>query len=270
MFTWLSIMTCRAFFLGASLSLAIHCAVAGPTSVGKSGHGKSYGKDEDEPAIEIHVEIPEVSRNRVGVLANGGLGISAEILSNAFTKKSPTTPITQSEDADFALGGEIFYERILSADPSAQDLWGIRVGVGYSQVEMEDRHSGFDEFGQFFTLEHDFDADLIHANVGPFFERRFTDRFYGQASVGLTAAYIDADLETTHSAGFSAYEGDDEFLFGAYAQVALGYQVSSNWSLMAGIRYQYLDTFEIDNGISEVDLDFDSSYVVFAGVRWNF
>ena len=137
-------------------------------------------------------------------------------------------------------------------------------------MEIEDRFSGFDEFDQFFTLEHDFDADLIYANVGPFYERRFTDRFYGQASVGLTAAYIDADLETTHSDGFRAYESDDEFLFGAYAQVALGYQVSTNWSLMGGVRYQDLDSFDIDNAISEVELDFDSSYVVFVGLRWDF
>ena len=260
----------RAIFLGASLSLAIHLASAGPASSSKSGYGKGYGKVEEKPILEVPVETPEVSRNRVGVLATGGLGISADIISNAFTKKSPTAPISQSEDADFSLGGELFYERILSADPAAQDLWGIRVGVGYSQVEVEDRHRGFDEFDQFFTLEHDFDADVIHANVGPFFERRFTDRFYGQVSAGLTAAYIDADLETTHSDGFSANESDDEFLFGAFAQVALGYQVASNWSLMGGIRYQYLDRFEIDNGLSEVELDFDSSYVVFAGIRWEF
>ncbi len=260
-------MKCRAFFFGASLCLAIHYAAAGPTSFGKNGFGKNYGKD--EPVPEIREEVPEFSRNRVGVLATGGLGVSAKMISDAFTKDVPTTRLSQSEDADFAPGGEIFYERVLS-DPSAEDLWGIRVGFGYSRVEMENRFSGFDEFDQFFTLQHDLDADLIHANVGPFYERRFTDRLYGQASVGLTAAYIDADLETTHSDGLRANGSDDEFLFGAYASVALGYQVSSNWSLMGGVRYQYLDNFKIDNGVSDVELDFDSSYVVFAGLRWDF
>ena len=64
-------MKYRAFFLGTSLSLAIHCAVAGPTSFGKSGYGKGYGKEE-EPILEVPSDIPEVSRNRVGILATGG------------------------------------------------------------------------------------------------------------------------------------------------------------------------------------------------------
>ena len=220
-------MKCRAFFFGASLCLAIHYAAAGPTSF-----GKNYGKDEAVP--EIREEVPEFFCNRVGAIATGGLGVSVKMISDAFTKDAPTTRLSQSGNADFAPGGEIFYERVLS-DPSAQDLWEIRVGFGSSRVEMEDRFSGFDEFDQFFILQYDLEADLIHANVGPFYERRFTDRFYGQASVGLTAASIDTDLETTHSDGLRANGSDDEFLFGAYTSVALGYQVSSNWSLMGGV-----------------------------------
>ncbi|MFT5189241.1 MAG: opacity protein-like surface antigen [Verrucomicrobiales bacterium] len=260
-------MKCRHFFIGASLSLAVQAAHAGPP-FGKNGFGKNYGK---EPVLELSVEevIPSLpSRNRIGVLAIGGLGISAEFISNAFTKEAPKVPISQSEDADFSPGGEIFYDRILSAPSEAANLWGVRVGLGYSQIEVEERFRGIDGGDNPFTILHEFEADLIHLNVGPFYEHRFSDRFYAQVSAGITAAYIDADLET--SGVLNAKASEDEFLFGAYASLALGVQIAPNWSLIGGIRYHYIDAFEIDNGATKTELDFDSSHFVFAGLRFDF
>ncbi len=142
------------------------------------------------------------------------------------------------------------------------------MGVGYSQIEMDDN---FRDAGTGFELGHDLDADLFHLNVGPFFEHRFTPRFYGQVSAGPTAAYIDAELSTRDTTGLlDADAAEDEFLFGAYTSLAIGYEFTPCWSLMGGVRYQYLDSFEIDNGSTEAELDFDSSFFAFLGLRCSF
>ena len=263
-------MKFRHSLIGVSLFLVPHFASAGTTSF-----GKNYGKDVPPPVVpDLSIEVPSQPRNRIGVLATGGLGISAEFLSDAFVKKDPKIPfdrIEREEDADFSPGFEVFYERLFSDPAETTHLWGLRVGLGYSHIEAEDRYNEIDAFGDVFTLEHELEADLIHLNVGPFYEHRFSDRFYAQVSAGLTAAYMNADLKTRDSTGLlDADSSEDDFLFGAYASLAIGYDIAPNWSLMGGIRYQYLDTFEIDNGITEAELDFDSAYFVFAGLRWAF
>ena len=258
---------CRAFAWAALLVLAF--------TIVDSMAGPSQGKNPKSKVVResgIVVPVPDTSRNRFGVLATGGFGIEAKFVSDAFTKKDPKSPMTElsyEEGADLSAGFEVFYERLFS-DPTDVDLYGVRIGVGYTQIEVEDRRSALDDFGDPVQLMQDLDADLVYLNVGPFYERRLTDRFYAQVSAGLTAAYIDANLNTSDNGAIDADAGEDETLFGAYASLAIGFDVASNWSILGGVRYQYLDRFSIDNGVTDAELDFDSVYMAFLGLRFEF
>ncbi len=252
--------------LGISVLLIItQLASAGP-------FGKNYsGKATLIPKAGSFVE--ERPRHRLGVNATGGFNIEAEFLSHAFTKKKPAVDIYRDpseEEDDFSAGFEIYYEHLLS-DPGADHLWGLRAGIGYNRIEIEERFAGLSGLGNLVTFEDELDADLIYLNVGPFYEHRFTEKFYAQLSAGITAAYIDADLVTTVEPGpLKSSGGDDDFLIGAYASLGIGYDFAPNWGLMGGIRYQYLDRFEVSNDFSEAKLNFDSSYFLFLGLRWSF
>lgn len=254
------------FCLTALLLLTVHPLSAGEPhrAVGKNP------KNPPLPPLPPPVLAPEL--NRFGILGTGGFGVEAEFVSDAFIKKDPKKKLPSdayrsTEEDDFSGGVELFYERILT-DPLAGSFWGLRVGVGYTQIEIEET---MQEPTNAFSLAHELDADLFHLNVGPFYEHRFTDQFYAQFSAGLTAAYIDADLSTRDSTGvLDADASEDDFLFGAYASLALGYYFTPRWSLMGGVRYQYLDSFEINNGSTEAELDFDSSVFAFIGLRYDF
>lgn len=51
---------------------------------------------------------------------------------------------------------------------------------------------------------------------------------------------------------------------------ALGYDVAPNCSIMTGVRYQYLDRFEIANQSVGASLNSDEAYQIFLGLRWAF
>lgn len=245
-----------------------------PSSGGPSPHSsKNPTAPKNPPLLQPPppiLQLPPPPQNRFGVVGTGGFGIEAEFLTEAYIKKKPHAPIHSlggSERDDFSPGVEVFYERVFS-DPRDRNLRGLRLGLGYTNIDIEDDVS---ISAINFNLKHALDADLVYFNAGPFYERRFTDRFYGQLGAGLTAAYINADLSTRDSTGLLHADADeDEFLFGAYASAGLGYDITRNWSLMGGIRYQYLESFDIDNGVTEAELEFDSAFLAFVGLRFVF
>lgn len=259
-----------SFALTLFTLLACFTAFAGEPTTRPDKNPKNP-KNPPPPVIPPIIEV-DPPKHRLGVLATGGFGIEAEFVSDAFVKKDPTKKIPldsyESDDEDdFSGGFEVFYEHVFS-DPDDIDVWGLRLGLGYSRIEIDDK---FHDMANAFTLSHDLDADLIHFSVGPFYEHRFSNEVFAQISAGLTAAYINADLSTEDSTGLlDADTSEDDFLFGAYASVALGYEFTPRWSILGGVRYQYLDSFEIDNGSTEADLDFDSSVLAFIGLRFAF
>ncbi len=205
--------------------------------------------------------------NRIGVMATGGFNVETEFVSDAFVKKDPSKPKgfsdsdSDSDEDDFSGGFEVFYERLFT-QPDVSGLWGLRVGVGYNEFELE---------GLSGVLDQKLDADLFYLSVGPFYEYRFTNQFYGQLGAGLTAAYISSDLSSEDLGGvFDDDASEDDFLFGAYASVALGYDFTPHWGIIGGVRYQYLDSHEIKTESGEAELDFDGSFYAFLGLRFTF
>lgn len=232
-------------------------------------YGGPYGKSPKQSVIPL-LPQPEVLDHRVGLQAAGGLGIKAQFLANAYMKQRysndrysvPTDQLRDTDHDEFAPGVEGFYERVLGR--SANSLWGARVGLGYMNIEAES-----DIQLRRRTLTSDLDVDMLYATLGPFYEHRFTDRFYAQISAGVAVAYMDASLHS-EAGRFSDSATESDFVMGAYVSAAIGYDVVPNCSIMTGIRYQYMDRFEISNRMDSASLNSDEAYQVFVGLRWAF
>lgn len=255
-------MNHRRLIFGALLLMAL-------TQFSPGGPSPKNPKNPPPAPIPPPPLIINLPKNRVGVMATGGFGVETEFVSDAFVKKDPSKPVPlgssstvkDNDEDDFSGGVEFFYERLFT-EPDARHLWGLRVGLGYSEFDLE----GGTEFYQ-----QQLEADLFYLNVGPFYEHRFTRNFYGQLSAGLTAAYISSDLSGDGVDDiFDDDVSEDDFLFGAYASVAIGYDFNSRWGILGGVRYQYLDSHEIKTEAGKAEMDFDSSIYAFIGLRFSF
>lgn len=232
-------------------------------------------------------------KNRFGVHGGIAFGVKAKFISGAFTgnkivadvdegPESVTTVGTRSSDEENgALGGDIFYERILGESNIAVDgvneMWGIHIGVGFNEFGFKDT-VGVDVLGQddggFIntgSINNELDADMWRVDVGLFKESYLTDRLYAKFGAGLSAAYIEADYTLSGPFNFADLNDDDsDFVFGGYIDFTVGYDITRNWSLYGGVRYQYLTDFEVGSGGAEAEIEFDQAYMAFLGLRFAF
>ncbi|MEM7396732.1 MAG: outer membrane beta-barrel protein, partial [Verrucomicrobiota bacterium] len=128
----------------------------------------------------------------------------------------------------------------------------------------------------------DLEAKLIYMNLGPYINWHWTERFYARLGAGITAGYLRTNFGvtdvSTQGAGSRAGDVDvtrgrdkeDGLVAGAYVEAGLGFHLSRNWSLVGGMRYQYLDNFDQKNGGSKAELDFDSAYEAYIGLSYRF
>ena len=65
-------------------------------------------------------------------------------------------------------------------------------------------------------------------------------------------------------------DDDSDFVFGGYIDFTVGYDITRNWSLYGGVRYQYLTDFEVGSVGAEAEIEFDQAYMAFLGLRFAF
>ncbi len=252
---------------------------------------------EPELSDEYAVKEARNPKNRVGVQGTVSFGIDAKFMSEAFTGNDIVTvpangpqdvivdPGSAGDDEEDALGGELFFERVLGEsdllDSGVNETWGLRVGVGFTQLEFSS-NSNLDTFEQVApglqspflsqgSMNHDFEADLWYLNLGLFSESHITDRFRAKFGVGISAAYIDASYTVSGPFDFAtAQEDDQDLLVGGYVDLTFGFDFTRSLALDAGLRYQYFRSFDMVTGFSEASIDFDQSFMAFIGLRYSF
>jgi len=123
------------------------------------------------------------------------------------------------------------------------------------------------------------DALVLGFKVGPFIEVPIYKRLSLHASAGAAIMDALAELkchETMKINGTSTilertfnYE-HDEWVFGFYANLALGWSVTDTFALLLGAQYQGIDDVEIVGAGREAKLNLGESIEIIAGLRVSF
>lgn len=243
------------------------------------------------PETSFWDSSPGRGQNRFGVAASLGFNAKASFMSDAFTGTDveivPGEPVDitvgpgEADDREHgAFGGEFFYERVFN-DPAVvrdgvRQYWGLHIGFGYQKLEFNGHSTHVvDITGNPILasgmLDHDLEADMYLFNVGLFSESYLSERFYATLGAGISGAYVNSDYTVAVPFGLgSASNSESDFLYGGYITAMLGYDITENFSIFAGLRYQYLESLEIGMNGAEAEIDFEHSYTAFLGLRWSF
>lgn len=121
------------------------------------------------------------------------------------------------------------------------------------------------------------EANLFALSAGPWISFTPFEKFHLQLEAGVTLAVIDGDYRQRSTTAFggttgtsTSRGGDSAVVPGFYAGGTASYDFNSRWSGFAGLRYQYLDDYEVRAGGSEASLSFSQSFIGVIGVRFRF
>jgi hypothetical protein len=128
------------------------------------------------------------------------------------------------------------------------------------------------------TGRHELDADVFGFHLGPYLEFPITQKLSFNSSAGLALAVVDSKFSFTESAtvaglpsGFaSGSNSKSDLLYGGYVSANLAYALNRQWSLVAGVEYQYLSDFKQTLNGREAKLDFSTGIYAKAGVSFSF
>lgn len=121
-------------------------------------------------------------------------------------------------------------------------------------------------------------ADLFSFSIGPWLAIEPVEDLWIEMEAGLTVAVIEGDFRhfsrTTAPDGRSAVAagsgGRTTALPGFYAGLSAIYRIDEQWDVFLHSRYQYLEDFTVRAGPASAELDFDSAFILSAGVRYRF
>lgn len=124
----------------------------------------------------------------------------------------------------------------------------------------------------------DLDVHLATLSLGAYLELPVTDAFSLTLEGGLNAALADGSYDFSSSttiAGLGTFNssGSDsgtKILPGLYLGVSGIYQINESWGVQLAGRYQYLDSFTLEDNGSQAELDFGSAFILSAGVTYRF
>jgi hypothetical protein len=144
--------------------------------------------------------------------------------------------------------------------------------------EPQARQSATVNDGAFTTGRRDLDTSLFVWKLGPWIELPLTQRLWATAGGGLAIAYAESDFafnETTTVAGAgnvaaTGHGTDSDVQVGAYAQVGLGFNLSTRWSLFALGEYQYLAEFTTEVAGHRATLDLGAVWSLQTGIGFSF
>jgi len=124
----------------------------------------------------------------------------------------------------------------------------------------------------------DLDVHLTTLNFGAYLEFPVTEDLSFLLEGGLSAALADGDYDfnsttTITGVGTQTSAGSDsgtDVLPGVYLGVSGIYQINDAWAFQLSGRYQYMDSFKLEDNGSEAKLDFGSAFILSAGVVFSF
>lgn len=122
------------------------------------------------------------------------------------------------------------------------------------------------------------DATIIGFTFGPYLDLPFNEKFSARIEGGgaLAIAFGDYDFEETTtvpglpSRSSSGHASETKLLPGVFVGIKGIYRIDSRWSVDAGVRYQWYDSFEIEAEDSTAEMNFDSSFMIHLGVSYRF
>lgn len=109
------------------------------------------------------------------------------------------------------------------------------------------------------SVSSELHGSLWGLHIGPYMDAPINDRFFIHASGGLSLALLDATFKWNNggTAPSSGRDQDYEFLGGAYMAGNLNWYANETWILSAGVRFEYLKSYEknFDGNRLELDLN---------------
>jgi len=125
---------------------------------------------------------------------------------------------------------------------------------------------------------HEFDGHLWGLHLGMYGEHRLSERWLASLSGGLAMGFLNADVSWSESAtlpgggtaSLSGSDSDSDVLFGFYVGANIAYDLRKNWSLIGGVQYQYLGSYDGDFEGRKVEVDFSGSLFVTIGISKTF
>ncbi len=124
----------------------------------------------------------------------------------------------------------------------------------------------------------DIDATMIGFRVGPWIEIPLTRKLSLGMGFGLSAVHVDGSFsfaEQVSVAGVpqavvSGKVDRADWKSGFYVDTKLNWNISPEWSVFAGLQYQYLGTFKIDALGRQGRIGLESAIGITAGVGFSF
>jgi len=123
------------------------------------------------------------------------------------------------------------------------------------------------------STENELQSGLWGFRVGPWVAYDIADRVSLGLSIGVAAGVLNAEVTWRDTAGSTTASGsgtDLGVLMGFYMSSTASWQFAERWSLVGGIQYQNLGTYEHEFDGRSVKLDVDNAIFVSIGVGWSF
>jgi len=132
--------------------------------------------------------------------------------------------------------------------------------------------------GATFSGRHEFDGSLWGLHLGLYGERRFSPRWQASVAGGMALGFLSADVSWSEqaalpgggSASLSGGGNDSDVLFGFYLGASAAYDLGKDWSVIGGVQYQFLGSYENNFSGRAVEVDFSGSIFFTIGISKTF
>lgn len=132
--------------------------------------------------------------------------------------------------------------------------------------------------GNAFSGSHEFDGNLWGFQLGAYGAYQLSTNWQVSVSGGFALGILSADVTWSEQAtlpggGLASLSGggsDTSVLYGFYLGANVGYDLGKNWSIVGGVQYQFLNSYENDFSGRTVEVDFSGSIYVTLGISKSF
>lgn len=122
------------------------------------------------------------------------------------------------------------------------------------------------------------EATLVQFSAGSYIDFPLSENISVRGEAGLSLALAHGDysfsstttIENLDPQFTQSSESDTTVLPGFYAGLSAVYQINDNTSFDLGIRYQYFDSFSIETGGSQAEIDFSGSFLTSAAISFSY
>ena len=143
------------------------------------------------------------------------------------------------DDGDEGLGTTIELSLIVGESGGLLQTVGLEIGYITSELNEEFIY----EFG---IIEVDSDTTLVPLFANFAVQGEFSDaNFIWKAGMGLGGIFVDADVDVDFTISGEAFDSesfsDDDFILGAQFFGSVGYKLTENSNISAGVRYMFAE-----------------------------